>query len=146
LKKLFPIFDEDYKAVIRPSVNGEGIDDLHNRVAYALHRVIEQCDQEGVKAIVICTHGATLIAVGRALVGRMPEDISEQDFNPFTCGLTTFVRKSNEKTNADIKEWEGPETGIPTVKWREGKGVGGGWEMTVDGDCSFLAEGEERGW
>ena len=145
LKTLFSSFDEDYKAAIKPSINGEGIDDLHNRVAYALHRVIEQCDKEGVKAIAICTHGATLIAVGRALVGRMPENISEQDFNPFTCGLTIFVRKSTE-TEIDVKEWEGPETEIPVVKWREGRGVGGGWEMTVDGDCSFLAEGEERGW
>jgi transcription factor C subunit 7 len=146
LKKSFPHLDEEYKAVIKPSVNGESIDDLHNRVAYALHRVIEQCDKEGVKAIVICTHGATLIAIGRALVGRMPEDISEQDFNPFTCGLTTFVRKSKENTETGIKQWEGPETEIPEVKWREGRGVCGGWTMTVDGDCSFLADGEERGW
>jgi transcription factor C subunit 7 len=137
---------EGYKATIKPSVNGEGIDDLHNRVAYALHRTIEQCDKEAVKAIIICTHGATLIAIGRALVGRMPEDISEQDFNPFTCGLTTFARKSKENTDVDVKEWGGPETQIPVVKWRNGKGVGGGWMMIVDGDCSFLADGEERGW
>jgi transcription factor C subunit 7 len=25
-------------------------------------------------------------------------------------------------------------------------GVGGGWECTVNGDCSFLSGGEERGW
>ena len=146
LKKLFPSLDEEYKPVIRPSVNGEGVDDLHNRVAYALHKVIEKCDEEGVKAISICTHGATLIAIGRALVGRMPEDISEQDFNPFTCGLSTFTRRSKENVHAGVKEWEGPETQIPALEWREGRGVGGGWKMAIDGDCSFLAEGEERGW
>jgi transcription factor C subunit 7 len=146
LKKLFPSVSEEYTAVIKPSVNGESIDDLHNRAAYALHRIIEQCDKEGVKAIALCTHGATLIAIGRALVGRMPEDITEQDFNPFTCGLTKFVRKSKENMETDVKQWEGPETEIPMVKWREGRGVGGGWTMTVDGDCSFLADGEERGW
>ncbi len=75
----------------------------------------------------------------------MPEDISEQDFNPFTCGLTTFVRKS-KKMDMDVKDWEGPETEIPLVRWRGGRGVGGGWTMIVDGDCSFLADGEERGW
>jgi transcription factor C subunit 7 len=146
LKKLFPCLDEEYKTVIRPSINGESINDLHNRVAYALHRIIEQADKEGVKAIALCTHGAPLIAIGRALVGRMPEDISEQDFNPFTCGLTTFVRKTKENKDLDVKQWEGPETEIPEIKWREGRGVGGGWVMTVDGDCSFLADGEERGW
>jgi len=76
----------------------------------------------------------------------MPQDIAEQDFNPFTCGLTTFARKSKENIDVDVEEWEGPETEIPAVDWREGRGVGGGWEMTVDGDCSFLAEGQERGW
>ena len=146
LKKLFPRFDEGHKVVIKPSTNGESIDNLHNRVAYTLHRIIEQCDKEGVKAIAICTHGATLIAIGRALVGRMPEDITEQDFNPFTCGLTTFVRKSKENMETGVKQWKGPESEIPAVKWRDGIGVGGGWTMTVDGDCSFLADGEERGW
>lgn len=132
--------------MIKPSVNGESLDVLHNRVAYALHKVIEQCDKEGVKAICICTHAASLIAIGRALVGRMPEDIAEQDFNPFTCGLSIFVRRSKENMETGIKEWEGPESEIPTVKWRDGKGVGGGWDMIVDGDASFLSGGEERGW
>jgi transcription factor C subunit 7 len=146
LKKLFPRFDEEYKPVIKPSTNGESIDDLHNRVAYALHRIIEKSDNEGVKTIAICTHGATLIAIGRALTGRMPEDITEQDFNPFTCGLTTFVRKVKGNMETDVKEWEGPETEIPVIQWRDGVGIGGGWAMTVDGDCSFLVDGEERGW
>ncbi|TVY83263.1 Uncharacterized protein LSUE1_G002153, partial [Lachnellula suecica] len=144
LGSLFPRFDEEYRPVIKPSVNGESIKELHDRTAYALHRIIEQSDREGVKAIVICTHAATLIAIGRALTGRMPEDIAEEDFRPFTCGLSTFVRKG--KGGESVKEWEGPETEVPDVKWRDGKGVGGGWELKGSGDCSFLSGGEERGW
>jgi len=98
------------------------------------------------KAIVICTHGATLIAIGRALVGRMPDNIEEEDFKPFTCGLSTFARKGKENVATRIREWEGPESEIPKVQWRDGKGVGGGWTLTVSGDCSFLSGGEERGW
>lgn len=149
LKSLFPAFDEDYTPVIRPSVNGETISDLHDRTAYALHRVIERSDKEGVKAIVICTHAATLIAIGRALTGRVPDDWSEEDFKPFTCGLTTFVRREGEKSERlerDVADWEGPETAIPTVGWKGGIGVGGGWNVTANGDCSFLSGGEERGW
>jgi transcription factor C subunit 7 len=145
LKSLFPQYDEDYSPVIRPSVNGESIEDLHDRAAYALHKIIEQSDAEGVKAIVICTHAATLIAIGRALTGRMPEDIAEEDFRPFTCGVSTFVRKSVAPA-LDIKQWNGPEEEIPRLDWKDGKGIGGGWEMTVSGDCSFLSGGEERGW
>jgi len=65
LKKLFPRLDEKYDPIVRPSTDGESIDELHDRVAYALHRIIEFSDKEGVKAIAICTHGATLIAIGR---------------------------------------------------------------------------------
>ena len=110
-----------------------------------MHKLIEQSDKEGVKAICVCTHAATLIAIGRALTGRMPEDIVEEDFRPFTCGVSTFVRKT-KSTEEGVSEWQGPETAIPRLDWKDGKGVGGGWECTVSGDCSFLSGGEERGW
>jgi transcription factor C subunit 7 len=147
LKRLFPRhYDENYKPIIKPNVTGETIADLHDRTAYALHRIIEKSDREGVKAILICTHAATLIAIGRALVGRMPEDIAEEDFRPFTCGVSTFVRRKGSKAQKGVGEWEGPEKEIPRVQWRGGRGVGGGWDLTVSGDCSFLSGGEERGW
>jgi len=146
LRALFERYDDGYTPVIRPSVNGETIEALHDRTAYALHRVIEQADREGVKAIIICTHAATLIAIGRALVGRMPESIDEEDFRPFTCGVSTFVRKGKENMPTSVAEWAGPETAIPQVNWRGGNGVCGGWELKISGDCSFLSGGEERGW
>jgi transcription factor C subunit 7 len=145
LKGLFERYDEHYEPEIVPSVNGETIDELHDRTAYTLHKLIEKSDGEGVKAILICTHAATLIAIGRALVGRMPEDTAEEDFRPFTCGVSTFVRKSKAAQD-QVSKWEGPETKISEVPWREGNGVGGGWEITKSGDCSFLSGGEERGW
>jgi transcription factor C subunit 7 len=49
LSKLFSHLDVNYQPVIIPTVNGEGIHELHDRCAYALHRMIEQCDKEGVK-------------------------------------------------------------------------------------------------
>lgn len=110
-----------------------------------MHRIIERSDAEGVRAIVVCTHAATLIAIGRVLTGRMPGDIAEEDFKPFTCGVSRFVRKGRGRQQG-VREWEGPETGVPVVEWRGGKGVGGGWVMEVSGDCSFLSGGEERGW
>lgn len=148
LKRLFPDhLDEKYRPAIKPSVNGESIEELHDRTAYALHRLIEQSDKEGVKAIVLCTHAATLIAIGRALTGRMPEDIAEEDFRPFTCGVSTFVRRQgNSPAREEVKTWEGPETDIPRVNWKNGAGVGGGWDCVLSGDCSFLSGGEERGW
>jgi len=75
----------------------------------------------------------------------MPEDIAEEDFRPFTCGLSTFVRRSKGGEER-VREWEGPGSRIPEVEWKRGKGVGGGWSLKGSGDCSFLSGGEERGW
>jgi len=35
---------------------------------------------------------------------------------------------------------------VPDINWRDGRGVAGGWTCEVNGDCSFLKNGEERGW
>jgi len=147
LNELFPRYDLNYEVCARPSANGETIDELHDRTAYALHKMVERSDKEGVKAIIICTHAATMIAIGRTLIGRMPEDIEEVDFRTFTCGLTTFVRRSRPiDKEAPVKSWEGPGRPIPKVDWRDGRGVSGGWECKTNSDCSFLSDGEERGW
>lgn len=146
LKSLFERYDENYQPVIKPNENGEKIEELHDRTAYALHKIIERSDKEGIKAICICTHAATLIALGRALTGHMPENIAEEDFLPFTCGVTTFVRRRKLKIELPKSEWTGPGTKVPTISWRGGNGVGGGWEVKTNGDCSFLSGGEERGW
>ena len=144
LNSLFPRYDTAYEPTIVPSVNGESIADLHDRIAYALHKIIERSDREGVKAIIICSHAASILAIGRALTGRMPEDIEEQDFKPFTCGLSKFSRKSLD-AHKDVKQWrEGYD--IPRIPWKNGAGVGGGWICELNGDCSFLSGGEERGW
>jgi len=148
LSTLFPkdLIDETYSPTIIPFTNGESIRTLHDRCAYALHRLIEQSDAEGVEAICICTHAASLIAIGRVLVGRMPENIEEEDFRPFTCGLSVFTRKSSSSQNNSVAQWQGEGTEIPKTNWENGNGVGGGWELIVNGDCSFLSGGEERGW
>jgi transcription factor C subunit 7 len=146
LNTFFPRYDIDYEPTIIPSVNGETIEDLHNRTAYALHKIIEKCDADGIKAIIICSHAATLYAIGRSLTGRMPEDISEQDFNTYTCGLSKFVRRSAAPAETKVQQWEGTGKPIPDTNWRNGNGVAGGWTCEMNGDCSFLEGGEERGW
>lgn len=146
LNALFPRYDVEYTPTIVPSVSGETISDLHDRTAYALHKIIERSDAEGHRAIIICSHAATILAIGRALTGRMPENIEEQDFRPFTCGLSKFVRKSTAPAGTEVGVWKGPDSPIPNTSWRNGNGVGGGWSCELNGDCSFLSGGEERGW
>lgn len=154
------------KNIIIPSPNGESIPQLHNRIAYALNTIISRADDDddadvsaAPKTLLICTHAAAMIAIGRALTGRMPENEGEEDFNCFTCALSKFVRRPRSKYTASssasasvrgqaAEEWnaEFPDV-VPDVGWRGvGKGVGGGWDCEINGDCSFLSGGEERGW
>ncbi|KAJ5682795.1 Histidine phosphatase superfamily clade-1 [Penicillium macrosclerotiorum] len=162
---LIPLAPETkYIPLLHPSTRGETIAQLHNRVATALEGIIADVDAEVTaleadipamqrtsKSILICAHAAPLIAMGRALTGRMPVDSSEEDFNVFTAGLSTFKRRvivSGRDQNGP-KELlaEGTQfvraEGVPA--W-EGRGVGGGWECVANGDCTFLSGGAERGW
>jgi broad specificity phosphatase PhoE len=45
------------------------MEEIHRRTKRALGRIIERADHEGVKCLVLCTHAATNIALGRALTG-----------------------------------------------------------------------------
>ena len=94
--------------------------------------------------------------------GPLPGDPSEEDFKCFTCAFSKFVRKpvtngTTSNSNGEIeasdpllataKRWDPSNPDIvPDINWRNGRGVQGGWTLEVNGDCSFLENGEERGW
>ncbi|KAL4893759.1 phosphoglycerate mutase family protein [Aspergillus ambiguus] len=156
---------------VYPSTRGETIAQLHDRLATALAAIIADVDAEiaqlearadsppSSKAVLICSHAAPLIAIGRALTGRMPADSSEEDFNVFTAGLSTFVRRrpgADASTAAAAAATQSPGVLAPGTRivpaeravpcWQGGRGVGGGWDCVRNGDCSFLSGGAERGW
>lgn len=193
-------YKHKYTPHLVPSTRGETIAQLHNRVATVLAAIIAEVDAEiaaeemetaaaaavqkktcsssqkrpsdmSSHAILICSHAAPLIAMGRALTGIMPPDSGEEDFNVFTTGLSTFVRRrtrrdgltecpsrSASKTSSAAASGEedslapgtilprSPSTSSVIPDWKDGKGVGGGWDCVVNGDCSFLSGGAERGW
>lgn len=139
--------------IIVPSTKGESIPQLHDRLAYCLAALIARADADpsGPKALLICSHAASMIAIGRALTGRMPEEEGEEDFRCFTCCCSTFVRRrgglsgGGEQAATDAWSPKTPDQ-VPDIGWRDGNGVAGGWTCEVNGDCSFLPGGEERGW
>lgn len=165
LHSLFPSYSLDYKPGIIPSSSGETIAQLHDRCAYALQYIIAHADAEDAArhnrsrekgevegenleertAILVCTHAASLIAIGRALTGVMPEDFCEEDFKTYTCGLSKFTRRtmsSYEPNRGQVKVGED----IPRINWKNGRGVAGGWSCEINGSCEHLDGGKERGW
>ena len=150
----FPWVDDTYTSRVIPSDHGERIEELHDRVARALARMIRDVDEEYWRTgrgseevtVLISGHAAPIIASGRALTGVVPEDWDEEDFQCFTCGLSKFVRRqlppapTAGKDKADGYVYHHEE-------WRSsGTGVAGGWDCILNSDCSHLSQGEERGW
>ncbi|KAK7923275.1 Transcription factor tau 55 kDa subunit, partial [Apiospora marii] len=160
LAALFPQspLDPTYVSRVTPARRGESIAQLHERVAAAVAAIVAQSDTEGHRAVVLNTHAAVVIALGRVLTGRMPARVDEEDFGAFTCGLSVYRRRRRsgrgetamtEAAAADsqashVRDVALPETAQST--WADGSGVCGGWDCEANSDCSFLRGGEERGW
>ncbi|KAI0449515.1 RNA polymerase III transcription initiation factor complex component [Xylaria acuta] len=93
LRTLFADLDANYVSSPAPRRRGESIPQLYERVASCIQAVIAQCDREGKKAVLISTHAAVVIALGRVLTEKVPEDASVEDFGAFTCGLSVYRRQ-----------------------------------------------------
>ncbi|KAF2485509.1 histidine phosphatase superfamily [Neohortaea acidophila] len=150
LRKHFDYLCAEPKPIIAPHKFGESIPQLHDRLAYCLDRLIKRADEDpkGPKAILLCSHAAAIISIGRALTGRMPEEVGEEDFQCYTAGVSKFRRRKQAGSSSQkSKDWDPQYSDrVPDVGWRDGSGVAGGWDCELNSDCSFLENGEERGW
>ncbi|PFH58978.1 hypothetical protein XA68_12954 [Ophiocordyceps unilateralis] len=136
LKRLFPAVEDSYQSAVVPSERGETLVQLQQRVATTLKAIIRRSDAEGARAIVLCTHAAVVIVMGRVLTACVPETIDADDFHAYTCGLTVF-RRDEVVDQKYVSETQTPEAAETLV---------GGWHCVLDSDCSFLSSGQERGW
>ncbi|KAL1844060.1 hypothetical protein VTJ49DRAFT_5811 [Mycothermus thermophilus] len=150
LDELFPgLLKLDYRPAVTPNRKGESIDELHERVAAALEALIAECDRDGVRAVLLCSHAAVIIALGRVLTGQMPDSHDVEDFKCFTCGLSAYRRRrwlSGSGPAADGASVDQRRRDGPAGDWRGGRGVSGGWDCELNSDCRHLSQGEERGW
>lgn len=157
--KFFPWITESRSGVVAPPY-GESMAQLHARMAAAMAHIVRQADAEGVRAVLVCSHAAPIIAVGRALTGALPADVEAEDFGTFTCGLSVFRRRrraggraggrgaeqQEQQEQHHVPAWDDQFQTLAGQAWTGGRGVGGGWDCVVNCDCSFLSAGEERGW
>ncbi|KAI0549457.1 RNA polymerase III transcription initiation factor complex component [Xylaria curta] len=156
LNTLFADLDADYVSSPAPSRYGESIPQLYERVASCIQAIIAQCDQEGKKAVLISTHAAVVIALGRVLTEKIPEDVSVDDFKAFTCGLSMYRRqgayqdRSIAAARDQAEKWADTQNimrATDTPPWSPSLASDPrGWTCEVNSDCGFLRGGEERGW
>lgn len=141
LKSLFPAFDESYVSAQHPPRRGETLAQLQARLTATMQSIIDRCDAEYRRAVVLCTHAAVVIMLGRILTGRFPETVDADDFRAFTCGLSVYRRRL---ISQDEQGPRGDGT-LPENKPNP-RAVVGAWSCEANSDCSFLTCGEERGW
>jgi len=81
LHRFFPRVRTTYAPTIIPSTKGETQSEIHNRTAYACAKIISDIDREwgetgtGPRAILLTSHAATIVAIGRVLIGSCPLSI-----------------------------------------------------------------------
>ncbi|KAF2858679.1 phosphoglycerate mutase-like protein [Piedraia hortae CBS 480.64] len=142
LKTHFPHIDAQIHDIV-PNIKGETIQELHGRVARCLEGIIRRLDDDPrcPRSVLICTHAAVMIVAGRALTGKMPDDIQQEDFGAATCALSKFARKSMGEGQGSLRSQRIGDC----FDWRD-RGIAGGWACEMNGDCSFLSGGQERPW
>lgn len=164
LKTMFPLLDESFESGVVANKNGESIEALYSRVAAALEKVVERCNAEGVRSVILCSHAAVIIAIGRVLTGDIPDRVEVQDFDTFTCGLSVFRKRLDgpvssslglassalpldERAKSQATATTQPHAlALGCSDGLQGGGVTGGWTCEANSDCSFLTGGPERGW
>jgi transcription factor C subunit 7 len=113
-----PLLDQAYEAKLVPSTRGESMADIHARAKRAIDAVIADAEAAGARTIVLCTHAATNIALGRALCGDPERTI------PTPCASVAVYKRTEAYKAGEM----------------------GGWHADRLGDCSFLDSGAERDW
>jgi transcription factor C subunit 7 len=136
---MFPAYDNTYIPSRTPSKQGETLAQLYARVAATARAIIHRSDSEGHRAVVLCSHAAVVIALGRVLTGSVPDSPDTEDFQAFTCGLSMYRRQQGGGViSQDATDTRDSETSSEVAL--------GGWMCELNSDCSFLSSGAERGW
>ncbi|QUC19424.1 uncharacterized protein UV8b_03665 [Ustilaginoidea virens] len=147
LKRLFPSYDDSYVSTVKPSARGESLEQLQDRVTRALRGIIEQCDADGTRTIVLCSHAAVIILMGRILTGQVPASVDVDDFHAYTCGVSLYSRrKASSATGGRITDDSRHGRDSASSNPDDKADVTGNWDCDLNSDCSFLSGGQERGW
>lgn len=120
MKEFVPELSLSWKPMLYPDSNGESIAELHARARRVLDLIQQRCEELGVSRVLICSHAATIIAMGRVLLNDDADGKREKFIGAGTATLSKYTRQ------------------------QEGKN--GEWKHELNGDASFLPGGVEREW
>lgn len=120
-----------------PNIKGESQQDIQERAFEALPLIIKKIEEEypEVEHILICTHAATKIALGMALLGY---DSLTEKFKDVADGQPDHIRAASCSLDKFITP--------PILQEKNVKFYERDWIMTMNGNTTFLTKGEEMHW
>ncbi len=124
LQSLFKTVVLKDTTLITPSIKGENESQIFNRCSKFLSIFLKTINekQPNIKSILFVTHAASKISLGMALLGKsgVYDKLNNdgEKIKSGTCSLDTFKFNNNDKK----------------------------WELIVNGETSFLKNGEEMNW
>ncbi|SPO24441.1 related to TFIIIC subunit, 55 kDa (transcription initiation factor) [Ustilago trichophora] len=118
MKEFVPELSLSWTPLLYPDNNGESISELHVRARRILSLIQERCEQLGVTRVLICSHAATIIAMGRVLLNDDADGKRTTFIGAGTASLSKYTRGAKQ----------------------------GEWKQELNGDASFLPQGVEREW
>jgi transcription factor C subunit 7 len=118
MQEFIPQLSLSWTPMLYPDANGESISQLHARARRVLDLIAQRCEELGVKRVLICSHAATIIAMGRVLLNDDTDGKRTKFIGAGTASLSKYVRSNAE----------------------------GKWTQQLNGDASFLPGGVEREW
>ncbi|CAO1618525.1 unnamed protein product [Jaminaea pallidilutea] len=128
---------EQWSPLVYPHRRGESIQDLHTRARRVLERIVQRCEQRGVRRVLLVSHAATVIAMGRAMVEAEAEQMTDWstgrgiEVGAGTASLSLYVRgEAAEKRGLATEAAKSPT----------------GWVQALNGSAEHLPDGVEREW
>ncbi|WOO76538.1 putative protein [Vanrija pseudolonga] len=128
----------DYDATYFPKREGEKLDDLTERIDTFLSAFVRRVEAErpDVRTLLIVSHAAVVVQVGRALTGDYA-----LDFPAATASLSLYRRKGLSSLSAARAHG-----GVRGELFGPGKPVLGDWEVVFKNSVEHLSGGVQHSW
>lgn len=116
-----------------PMRRGESIQELHTRARRVLELIEARCKELGVQRVLVVSHAATIIAMGRALLEAPGKETTDWEtgrgieIGAGTASISLYRRRRPQDAGG------APQTEAP-------------WQQELNGWCGYLPDGVEREW
>lgn len=112
----FPRVSTRWSPLMYPDPEGETIADVHHRMYACFERLNRRCEEWGIRRVLLVSHAASSIALGRMLLTAGQVEHAKHDIRAGTASVSKYAHENGQ------------------------------WKQEYNGNTSFLPGGSEREW